>query len=462
MNQQEESVETAAPETSSTTPVTRGTFLKSAATATGALLAAPAAAALAASPASKMAAPYFAPPPEGTVLIWDRSGDLFQVFGFVIASFIKKYPRITVKHVAVDVDAKLPATLATGVGVPDGSFYEDDFLVNQRAHYYDITEWMQPYAKDIVPFKLQVNTANGRILGVPWDLDPALLWYREDLLHKAGVDPASIKTYDDLLTAARTLKSKLGIKPIALERDPNVTLLWIEMFANQQNTSLVDANGKLQIGSAPYLKILQWINTVNQEGLGTRTSNFAPDDVAAVNSGQVAFHLGACWFIYGIQFLFKKTVGLWRAMPLPAWTPGGRRGASMGGSSFFIPKQAKNPYLAWLWYEYLMFNPAGYRLQFGPNKLYPGGLNTVLSSYKPSLAHQLFQNPAALGGQNLWNVEVGTVKDISDNYYYPTWYTQAANYLSADVQLMLDGKLTPQQAQTKSAHDIQVNLVNRA
>src|SRR5207302_274729 len=125
VNQQEDSVETPAPGTSSTTPVTRGTFLKGAATAAGALLATPAAAAIAASPASKMAAPYVARPPEGTILIWDRAGDLFQVFGFVIAAFNKKYPRITVKHVAVDVDAKLPATLATGVGVPDGAFYED-------------------------------------------------------------------------------------------------------------------------------------------------------------------------------------------------------------------------------------------------------------------------------------------------------------------------------------------------
>src|SRR5205823_4407622 len=75
----------------------------------------------------------------GEIVLWDRSGDLFQVFDATIASFNKKYPDIKVKHVAVDVDAKLPTTLTTGVNVPDGAFYEDNNLPVLASHYYDIT-----------------------------------------------------------------------------------------------------------------------------------------------------------------------------------------------------------------------------------------------------------------------------------------------------------------------------------
>src|SRR6266487_1261805 len=141
--------------TTSASPISRGTFLRGTAAAAGALLAAP---------ASTVAAPYVKRPPEGTITIWDRAGDLYQVFGATIPVFNKKYPRITVKHVAVDVDAKLPTTLTTGINVPDGAFYEDVNLPIQAAHLYDITKWIQPYTKDLVPFKLQVNTQHGRIL----------------------------------------------------------------------------------------------------------------------------------------------------------------------------------------------------------------------------------------------------------------------------------------------------------
>jgi lactose/L-arabinose transport system substrate-binding protein len=400
----------------------------------------------------------------GEIVIWDRSGDLFQVFDATIASFNKKYPDIKVKHVAVDVDAKLPSTLTTGVNVPDGAFYEDNNLPVLSSHYYDITDWIQPYVKDIVPFKLQVNTHNGRILGVPWDLDPGLLFYREDLLQKVGIDPATLETYDDLITASHKLQDKLGpkVKPIHLEQDPGLTQLWVNMFANQQGVSMVDKDGKLQIDSPQYLNIMNFLKKVRDENIGTRAVYLSPGDVAALDGGLELFYPWAVWAVYGPELLLKKTKGLWRAMPLPAWTKGGARGAVMGGSSFIIPKKAKNPHLAWLYYEHLVFSPEGYQAVYGPNKIYPGGLNTSLPSYSPALSKQLYQNSDGLGKQNLWEVVTGTVKDISGNYTYPTWYNQAIPYFGANIQRLLDGQMTPQDVLTKSANDIQTKLIARS
>jgi lactose/L-arabinose transport system substrate-binding protein len=443
-------------------PLSRGALLKGVAAAAGVAAATPAARALAASPAARPAAPHLKAPPSGEIVIWDRSGDLFQVFDAVIPAFNKKYPEIKVKHVAVDVDAKLPTTLATGVGVPDGAFYEDNNLPIQAAHYYDLTALMQPYVAGILPYKLAVNTSHGRIVGIPFDLDPGLLYYRSDLLARAGVDAASIATYDDLFAAAQTVNKKLGIRPIRLEQVPASGQQWVEMFANQQGVSMVDAAGKLRLDSAPYLTILQWLKRVRDAGLGTRVQLFTPSDIAATNGGQIAFSPYAIWYNYGIQFLFTKTTGHWRAMPLPAWTKGGARGGVMGGSSFIIPNRAKNPQLAWLWYEFLMFNPAGYRAVFGKNRIYPGGINTLLPSYKPALAHRLFDSPKSLGGQDLWDVAVSAARQIPGTYYYAPWFNQAVSYFGTNIQLLLDGKMAPQQVLTQSAAAIQSKLINRS
>jgi len=447
-----------------TRPISRSALLKGAAAATGALLAAPAATALAASPASRIAAPYVTRPPEGTIVIWDRAGDLFQVFDATIATFNKKYPRITVKHISVDVDAKLPTTLTTGVGVPDGSFYEDVNIPIQAPHLYDISAWIKPYIPDIVPFKLHVSSQNGHVIAIPWDLDPGLLYYREDLVHQAGVDPMSITTYDELITAAHTVQSKLGsaVKPIHIEQDPALTVLQGEMFANQQGTSIIDAQGKLQLNTAPYLRYVTWLKRVMDEGLGTHTVYTGPGDIVALDKGKEVFVPWAIWFDYAPQFQLKASKGLWRAMPLPAWTKGGAHAAVMGGSGFIIPKKAANPYLAWLWYEHLVFSPDGYSAVYGPNKLYPSGLNTSLPSYKPALKHQLFKTVPALGNQNIWETAVATAPNIPSNYYYPTWYNQATPYYGGNIQNVLSGKMTPAQALAQGAHDIQTKLINRA
>jgi lactose/L-arabinose transport system substrate-binding protein len=444
-------------ETNSPSSISRRTFLKSA--AAGTLMSA----ALAACGGSGPSAPNISKSPSGQVVIWDRSGDLFQVFDATIPSFNKKYPNIKVKHVAVDVDAKLPSTLTTGVNLPDGAFYEDNNLPVLADHYYDVTDWLQPYVKDIVPFKVQVNTFGGRIKGIPFDLDPALLYYRADLLEQAGVDATKIATYDDLITASQTLQAKFGptVKPIHLEYNQGTTQLWVNMFANQQGTSMVDSNGKLQIDSPQYLAILKWIKEVRDKGLGSRVELFSPGDIAAMDENKKIFTPYAIWDVYGLDLLVKKSHGKWRAMPLPAWTAGGARAAVMGGSSFIIPKKAKNPQLAWLFYEHLMYTEEGYKAVHGTNKIYPKGLNTLLPSYKPALQNQLFGNVDALGGQNLWEVAVSTVPNISQNYNYPVWYNQAVPYFGANIQHVIDGQMTPEQALSQAANQIQTKLINR-
>jgi lactose/L-arabinose transport system substrate-binding protein len=401
--------------------------------------------------------------PEGQIVIWDRSGDLFQVFDSAISTFNKKYPKITIKHEAVDINAKLATTLTAGVDVPDGTFIEDVNIPPLAEFFTDITEWIQPYIKDIVPFKARVNTYNGEIIGIPFDLDPSLLYYREDLLKNAGVDPASLKTYDDLIPAAKTIQEKLGSdkKPIHIERASWAIPLQLEMFANQQDTSLVNEKGELQLNSDPYLKALKWVKNVLDNGVGSLQEYTSPGDVQALDTDQVAFYPWAIWFVYAPENLLKASKGKWRAMPLPAWTPDGARGANMGGSSFVIPKQSKNPRLAWLFYEYLMLNPEGYKAVYGPNKIYPGGLNTSLPSYLPAQKEQLFENPQGLGGQNLWEVAVSTVKDIPANYYYASWYGQAADIIAANVQRMQDGQLSPEDALKNSADDITSRIINR-
>lgn len=462
MSKQVESLTTDAP-LLDTQAISRRSFLRTSATM-GALAAAGSFGLAACnSPSASGTATGNATATEGTITIWDRSGDLFQVFDATITSFNKKYPKIKVKHVSVDVDSKLPTTLNTGVNVPDGSFYEDTNLPVLASHYYDLTDWIQPYTKDIVPFKLRVNTHNNRVVGIPWDLDPGLLYYREDMLQEAGVSPDSIQTYDDLLEAAHKVQDKFGpkCKPIHLEQDPGLTQLWVEMFANQQGSSMVDASGKLQLNSQAYLNIMNFLNRVRTENLGTRAVYFSPGDLAAIDADQVAFYPWAVWAVYGADLLFKKSKGKWRAMPLPAWTKGGARGAVMGGSSFIIPKKAKNPHLAWLFYEHLVFSKEGYTSVYGPNKVYPGGINTSLPSYLPALQTQLYKNSEGLGGQNLWQVATGTVKDIPGNFYIAPWYNQAVPYFGTNVQRMLDGQMTPQQVLQKSSSDIQTKLVDR-
>lgn len=402
--------------------------------------------------------------PKGEITIWDRSGDLYKVFDSVIADFNKKYPDIKVNHQAVDIDAKLQNTLITGTDVPDGVFLDDAKVGGYADYLWDLSDVLKPYQADIAPQKVAVNTVGGGIYGVPFDLDPGLLFYNAAALKAAGIDPATIKTYDDLTAAAKAYqKYKPGSKPIHLEQSAFLGQLQLEMFASQLSTSLADPSGKLRLNSPEYSQILTWLSTVQKDGLGTRAEYLSPSDIGALESGDQVFYPWAVWFDFAPQQQLTKTKGDWRAMALPAWKAGGARSGAMGGSSFVLPKAGKNSQLAWLFYEFMMFDKAGYTAVYGPNDVYPGGLNTSIPAYIPAADPKdpLFKPIAAMGGQDLWATATAAGGEIPAGAPIPSWWTGAVDYLGNNVQKMLDGSMTPQQVIDTSTKDIQANLIDR-
>lgn len=416
------------------------------------------------SPSEQKLTPKPSATASGSITLWMRNDDLLKVFRTVVPKFNQKYPHVTVKMVGLDIDTKLPPTLISGTDVPDGSFYEDVNIGAQADHLYDLTTLMKPHLADTVQFKLDVNTVDGKLVGIPWDTDPGLLYYRTDILDGAGIDPATLTSYDALLDAADKIKSKNPkAKPIPLEQDANLGLQWLMMLVNQQQGSgLIDAEGKLTIDTPAVRTALTWIRQVAEQGLGARTKFASTGNIAMLDNGTISLVPWAIWFIFLPQSGLKTSVGKWRVAELPAWKPGGARSGVMGGSSFVIPLKAKNPELAWLFYEFALYDKQGYSAVYGPNETYPNGLNTSLPSVKAALnGPPLFKPISQLGNQELWPVDTKAALAIPAGYRIPTWFNQAANYLGVNMQKMIDGSMSVDDVISKSSEQIQKNLVDR-
>ncbi|HHV75085.1 MAG TPA: carbohydrate ABC transporter substrate-binding protein [Thermoanaerobacterium sp.] len=72
-------------------------------------------------------------------------------------------------------------------------------------------------AKAALPGTLTGVTQDGKIYGLPFDLEGYGLIYNKQIFSKAGIDPSSIKTFDALVNAVKTLDSKkkeLGIEAV--------------------------------------------------------------------------------------------------------------------------------------------------------------------------------------------------------------------------------------------------------
>ena len=119
--------------------------------------------------------------------------------------------------------------------------------------------------------------------------------------------------------------------------------------------------------------------------------------------------------------------------------------------------------LAWLFYEHALYSEEGIKQDFGPNTVYPNGLNTALPSVKSALqGAPLFNKLPQLGNTSLWDVAAKASLAIPPGYHIPTWFDQAANYLGSNLQLLMDGKMSVDDVISKSVSGIKTNLVDRA
>jgi raffinose/stachyose/melibiose transport system substrate-binding protein len=79
----------------------------------------------------------------------------------------------------------------------------------------DITDQVKGFSDTITPAALAVFSQNGHVYGLPIALSQVGFLYNKDLMAKAKVDAATIKTWDDLLAAVKALKAA-GVTPIVV------------------------------------------------------------------------------------------------------------------------------------------------------------------------------------------------------------------------------------------------------
>ena len=85
---------------------------------------------------------------------------------------------------------------------------------------------------------------NGGVYGIPWVGHSVCLIYNKDLLQKAGVDAASIKSLDSLVKALEVVEGKTNAKGIGLVGANHNDISWmVNQFVYGYGSNLVDETG---------------------------------------------------------------------------------------------------------------------------------------------------------------------------------------------------------------------------
>lgn len=293
--------------------------------------------------------------------------------GEVVAQLLPEFER---RHPDIHVDLQqLPWTAAheklltafAGDALPDicqlGNTWIPEFAALDALDPLDqrVAASVTVDSPDYFPGIWDTNVVDGVLLGVPWYVDTRLLFYRKDLLARAGYSEVP-KDWAGWLEAMRAIKRNAGEKgyAILLPLDEFEPLL---QLAIQQDEPLLRAQGtRGNFESKGFRKAFDFYTGMFSEGLAPRMSDTQISNVwNEFGNGFFAFYINGPWNIG--EFKRRLPAALadsWMTAPLPGID--GLGGGVAGGTSLVLFRKSRNKEGAWALLEY--FSEPAVQLRF--------------------------------------------------------------------------------------------------
>jgi arabinosaccharide transport system substrate-binding protein len=280
----------------------------------------------------------------------------------------------------------------------------------------------------IVQQRYALWTKDGVIFGVPHDIHPTVITYRDDLFREAGVDLSQATTWpafhEACLKFREHWRGKVRYRH-AIEL-PEASVDYVQVMLQQRGINLVDDQNRLHMTNpkvantlAFYAQVVAGDRKVAGQSTGG-TGAFAKD----LADGNICAFVTPDWRITYVKRFSQHLSGRMRMMPLPVFEPGDKRTGTWGGTMIGITKGCEDPKEAWRMIEKLYFSKEGLESR----RKFSDVLPPVISLWDDPVYHQ--PDPY-FGGQRANELLIELARDIPVRYVTPA--TSLANTALSSV-----------------------------
>jgi multiple sugar transport system substrate-binding protein len=294
----------------------------------------------------------------------------------------------------------------------------------------------------IFPGALVMANYKNKYYGMPWILDTKYMFANGSMLKKAGVSPASLKTWDDVVTALKQIKGKGLVKYpwLGSWSQAEAVVCDYAQLLGAFGGKFLDASGKPAFQSGGGLKALEFMKMLLDQGLAdpASTSSLEEDVLKAFAQGKIAMNLNWTFQLAASLDAKQSQVAKDDVMILhtPAGTAGGPAPGCNGGQPVMITHGTKHPNEAW---EFVKFITS----QKVQNQYVADSLPIWSASY---------DDPAVIkkAGKQLVSVAKTQLPNMILRPQVPN-YNAASQALQVQIQDALLGKKSPQDALNAAA-----------
>ncbi|MBN2533415.1 MAG: extracellular solute-binding protein, partial [Spirochaetales bacterium] len=272
---------------------------------------------------------------------------IFEIFAsaytavFDSDGFKTAFPGITVKLQVsqfVDHHNRVSANIRNARGGNDievvgieylGSFISSGGLTDLSQPPYNGIQ----AGKDLAQIPLaQGLTENGKLIAMPVDVAPAVLFYRHRIANACGVDLENITDWADYIDKAKVLTSDTDfdgtIDRYALSNFLDLAILLVR----EGNGSLFGESGNPYEPESKFKTILELARNVSDAGIDGKVNVYSDQGINVLRDGKIVTHFSGAWMEWYLKGRCPELTGDWRV----AYPPG-HVCANSGGTYLVIP-----------------------------------------------------------------------------------------------------------------------------
>jgi len=198
------------------------------------------------------------------------------------------------------------------------------------------------------------NEIGDEVFGIPWYIDTRILFYRKDVLAKAGYNSPP-KTWEELYDCSRKIKAFLPADKYPIYIPTNEWAPFV-IFGLQANAQLLKNSATYGNFSSPeFQKAFSFLINFIKEKLAPMSVSQVTNIYQAFAGEYLNMYISGPWNVNEFKkWMTGDLQTKWMTAPLPALSAKDYPGVSLaGGSSLVLSKHSKNKEAAWKFIEYL-------------------------------------------------------------------------------------------------------------
>jgi lactose/L-arabinose transport system substrate-binding protein len=297
-------------------------------------------------------------------------------------------------------------------------------------------------------FKRTELEPNGVAYAMPWDSGPVAMFYRRDYYEAAGVDPATIQTWEDFIAAGQKVQ-EANPDVVMTQGDLNGDTEWFRMVANEQGCGYFSNDAaSITVNGPGCVAALDTIKQIYDAGLMT-AANW-DEKIQSNNAGTVATQMYGGWYEGTIRSTAPEDqAGQWGVYPMPSVTADGAHAANLGGSALAIANSSDAKEAAYAFLDYALGTNEGQVTMLQAYGLVPSLLTAVEDSY-------VQEAQPFWGGQTVWQTILETLPAINPSRGTPFFGDADAIVRTVQSEYLNSGYESAQAALDDAASQIEL------